>query len=185
MFRSAALTTVLLLTVATCDLRPVAACDTCGGKSKPAVLIAGLGNHHHPVSTHNRLAQRFFDQGLTLLFGFNHEEAVRSFKRAAELDPKLAIAYWGIALALGPNYNMPSDPEMAKAAYEAAQKARSLASQASERSAPISMRSPGDTRPIPKPTHKSSRWLTRKPWEKWSGAIPTIWMPPRSMRRVR
>jgi tetratricopeptide (TPR) repeat protein len=109
------------------------ACDTCGGKSKPAVLISGLGKHHHPVSTENPLAQRFFDQGLTLLFAFNHDEAGRSFKRAAELDPKLAMAYWGIALVKGPNYNMPADPAMMKSAYETAQKARSLASRATER----------------------------------------------------
>jgi tetratricopeptide (TPR) repeat protein len=131
--RSAALTSLALLTVAVGFPRIAWACDTCGGKSKPAVLLPGLGNHHHPVTTGNRLAQRFFDQGLTLIFGFNHDEAVRSFKRAAELDPKLAMAYWGIALALGPNYNMPADPEMIRAAHEAAQKARSLASGASER----------------------------------------------------
>jgi hypothetical protein len=133
MFRSAAWATVLLLAGAAWHPRLAAACDTCGGKSKPAVLIAGLGKHHHPVSTRSPLAQRFFDQGLTLLFGFNHNEAKRSFKRAAELDPQLAMAYWGIALVQGPNYNMPADPAMSKAAHEAAQKALSLAAGASER----------------------------------------------------
>src|SRR5687768_8274840 len=61
------------------------------GDAKPAVLIPGLGDVRHPVSTNNPEAQKFFDQGLALVYGFNHEEAVRSFKRAAELDPQLAM----------------------------------------------------------------------------------------------
>lgn len=100
--------------------------------AKPATLIAGLGDVHRPVSTGNAEAQRFFDQGLALVYGFNHDEAVRSFQRAAELDPQLAMAHWGVALALGPNINMPIDAEHEKAAYEAVQKARSLASRASD-----------------------------------------------------
>lgn len=102
------------------------------GDAKPAALIPGLGEVHHPVSTANPEAQRFFDQGMALVYGFNHDEAVRSFNRAAELDPQLAMAHWGIALANGPNINMPVDAEHEKAAYDAIQKARSLASRASE-----------------------------------------------------
>ncbi|HEY0004404.1 MAG TPA: hypothetical protein VGB17_06305, partial [Pyrinomonadaceae bacterium] len=86
----------------------------------------------HPVSTSHAEAQKFFDQGLLLLYAFNHAEAIRSFKRAAELDPKLAMAHWGVGLALGPNINQGNDPEREKLAYEAARKAQSLASQASE-----------------------------------------------------
>ena len=100
--------------------------------TKPAVLMSGLGEHHHPVSTKNPEAQRFFDQGLTYIFAFNHDEAVRSFKRAAELDPNMAMAYWGIALALGPNINLDVDPEREKAAYEAVQKALALSANAPE-----------------------------------------------------
>jgi tetratricopeptide (TPR) repeat protein len=96
------------------------------GGERPATLMRGLGSHHHQVSTTNRQAQAFFDQGLTLIYAFNHEEAVRSFKRAAELDPQLAMAYWGMALALGPNINLDVDPEREKAAYEAVQKALAL-----------------------------------------------------------
>jgi tetratricopeptide (TPR) repeat protein len=99
---------------------------------KPAALIPGLGDVHHPVSTSNREAQQFFNQGLALVYGFNHDEAVRSFKRAAELDPKLAVAHWGVALALGPNINAPVDAEHEQAAYEALQKARLLEPGASE-----------------------------------------------------
>jgi tetratricopeptide (TPR) repeat protein len=99
----------------------------------PTSLMSNLGKHHHPVSTRNAEAQRFFDQGITLVYAFNHDEATRSFRRAAELDPKLAMAHWGIALAVGPNYNLDVDPDREKAAYDAIQKALSLAPQASEK----------------------------------------------------
>jgi tetratricopeptide (TPR) repeat protein len=95
-------------------------------------LMPGLGNTHHPVSTKNRLAQQFFDQGLKLVYAFNHDEARRSFQHAAELDPKLAMAWWGVALTLGPNYNLPVDPEREKAGYDAVQRALALQENASE-----------------------------------------------------
>jgi tetratricopeptide (TPR) repeat protein len=87
---------------------------------------------HHPVSTRNAGAQAFFDQGLRLIYAFNHDEAARSFQQAAELDPKLAIAYWGIAEAIGPNYNDPASEDRLKQAHEAIQKAVDLSSNASE-----------------------------------------------------
>src|SRR5260370_24339685 len=98
----------------------------------PPRLMSGLGEVHPPVSTQNRQAQQFFDQGLKLVYAFNHDEARRSFQRAAELDPKLAMAWWGVALTLGPNYNLPVDPEREKAGYDAAQSAIALKSNASE-----------------------------------------------------
>ena len=76
-----------------------------GGGEPPATLVQGLGSLHHPVATSRAEAQKFFDQGLTFVFAFNHPEAVRSFERAAQLDPQMAMAYWGIALALGSNIN--------------------------------------------------------------------------------
>jgi tetratricopeptide (TPR) repeat protein len=104
-----------------------------GTDNRPAVLMPGLGRHHHRVSTRNEQAQRFFDQGLILIFAFNHDHAVRSFRRAAELDPNLAMAQWGIAFGLGPNYNLPEvDPVQAKAGYKALQKAIALAAAAPE-----------------------------------------------------
>lgn len=102
------------------------------GEAKPATLMPGLGDVHHPVSTQNREAQNFFNQGLAYLYAFNHEEAVRSFRRAAELDPQLAMAYWGAALGLGSNYNLQADATQLKEAYAALQKAKALASKASE-----------------------------------------------------
>jgi tetratricopeptide (TPR) repeat protein len=101
-------------------------------KSKPAPLIANLGKLHHPVSTKNALAQKYFDQGLTLVYAFIHEEAVRSFQRAAELDPNLAMAHWGVALALGPNYNMEMETEQGKKALAAIRHAQALAGGASQ-----------------------------------------------------
>jgi len=101
---------------------------------KPAAPIAGLGDYHFPVSTANAEAQRFFDQGLSLIYAFNHEEAAKAFRRAAELDPNLAMAHWGIALAVGPNYNEPTiDAERLKAAVEGIQRARALFDKATER----------------------------------------------------
>jgi len=94
--------------------------------SKPATLMSGLGDLHHPVSTSNPQAQQFFDQGLRLIYAFNHDEAGHSFQRAAELDPKLAMAYWGIAEAVGPNYNDPASDDRFKAAHDAIQKALDL-----------------------------------------------------------
>ena len=101
-------------------------------EQQPVTHMSGIGSLHHPVSTTHAEAQKFFDQGLSFVYAFNHDEAIRSFKRAAELDPQLAMAYWGIALALGPNINLDVDPEREKAAYEAVQKALSLAAGASE-----------------------------------------------------
>jgi len=100
-------------------------------QSKPATLMTGVGNTRHPVSTRNPEAQEFFDQGLRLIYDFNHDEAARSFQRAAELDSKLAIAYWGIAEAVGPNYNDPASEERFKQAHQAIQKAVDLSDHAS------------------------------------------------------
>lgn len=109
----------------------------------PAVLLPGLGNHHHAIATKNAEAQKFFDQGLTLNFGFNHDEAARSFRHAIELDPEAAMPYWGVAWALGPRYAFVSltpgsdilldvDLEREKAAYQAVQRAMAIRSRAPE-----------------------------------------------------
>jgi tetratricopeptide (TPR) repeat protein len=99
--------------------------------AKKATLMTGLGDLHHPVSTSNAEAQKFFDQGMRLIYAFNHQEAAGSFERASELDPKMAMAYWGLAEAVGPNYNDPADPDRYKKAHEAIAKAESLAANAS------------------------------------------------------
>ncbi len=99
--------------------------------ARAVTLVSGVGNNHHPVSTKSPEAQKFFDQGLRFIYAFNHDEAARSFGHAAELDPKLAIAYWGVAEAIGPNYNDPADDGRFKQAHEAIQKAVDLSVQGS------------------------------------------------------
>ncbi len=100
-------------------------------QNHPVTLVTGLGDLHHPVSTEIPQAQQFFDQGLRFIYAFNHDEAARSFQHAAELDPKLAMAYWGVAEAVGPNYNDPADPGRYKHAHDAVQKAVDLSDAAS------------------------------------------------------
>lgn len=95
--------------------------------AEAAPLFEGLGRLNHRVTTHVPLAQRYFDQGLRLIYGFNHDEATRSFRAAEAADPNCAMAPWGIALALGPNYNLEVDAERQQAAYEAIQRAKMLA----------------------------------------------------------
>lgn len=95
------------------------------GETRP-ILFDNLGSHHHPITTSSPEAQRYFDQGLRLMYAFNHDEATRSFQEATRLDPKCAMAWWGIALAAGPNYNDPGNRERDRRAYEALEKARAL-----------------------------------------------------------
>jgi tetratricopeptide (TPR) repeat protein len=110
-------------------------CLACGGPGVPSEdsastrpdvpLFDGMGPHHRAVTTDSPLVQQYFDQGLNFLYGFNHDEAIRSFKRAAEIDPACAMAYWGIAYALGPHINNPAVPPLReKDAYEAVAYAR-------------------------------------------------------------
>jgi tetratricopeptide (TPR) repeat protein len=84
-----------------------------------APILEGLGENHFPVTTNSDRAQMFFDQALLLTYGFNHQEALRSFKEVARLDPDCAMAYWGWALVLGPNLNLPMRPTVVEQAYEA------------------------------------------------------------------
>jgi tetratricopeptide (TPR) repeat protein len=99
----------------------------------PVALMSGLGSFSFPVSTGSAEAQKFFDQGVILVYGFNHAEAVRAFQRAAELDPRMAMAHWGLAMALGPNYNETSiSPERLRAAHDAVQKGLALAARGPE-----------------------------------------------------
>ena len=109
----------------------------CGGGERPAPpagraasepLFEGLGAHTRKITTESPDAQRYFDQGLNLLFAFNHDEAIRSFREAARLDPECAMAWWGIAAANGPHINNPVvPPERSAAAWEALVRARAAA----------------------------------------------------------
>jgi tetratricopeptide (TPR) repeat protein len=92
-------------------------------KGSKALLFGGMGNHTREVSTNSPEAQRYFNQALALSFGFNHDEAIRSYAEAAKLDQDCAMAYWGMAYALGPNFNLPMDEANGKRAYAAIQEA--------------------------------------------------------------
>jgi len=98
-----------------------------------APRLQNLGTHVFPVSTRNRQAQLFINQGLNLAYAFNHAEARRAFREAARLDPDLAMAYWGQALVLGPNINAQMEPNEEPNAFELVQKAMSLRTKATAR----------------------------------------------------
>ncbi|HSI31956.1 MAG TPA: hypothetical protein VK986_00070, partial [Tepidisphaeraceae bacterium] len=101
--------------------------------AKPPRLLTGLGPVHMAVTTASPEAQKFFDQGLALIYAFNHAEAARAFRHAAALDPKLAMAHWGLAYAVGPNFNAPEiDAEAMKAAVAASNRAVELSVHASQ-----------------------------------------------------
>jgi tetratricopeptide (TPR) repeat protein len=93
---------------------------------KQAPLFDNLGTLHFPITTKSELAQKYFNQGMILAYGFNHEEAFRSFEEVARLDSNCAMAYWGMAYVLGPNINLPMDAGVVHTSYEAIQKAISL-----------------------------------------------------------
>jgi tetratricopeptide (TPR) repeat protein len=96
-----------------------------------AKRLDGMGKVHRVVTTQNAEAQAFFDQGLALTWGFNHDEAARSFTKAGLLDPSCALCFWGASYTMGPNYNVPMLPERAKAAWDALGRAQAAAPTAS------------------------------------------------------
>src|SRR4029077_15505201 len=103
----------------------------CAQQPKPAdrppdLSLPPVGRHHHPIDTKNKSAQDYFDQGLTFIYGFNHEEAARAFQQAAKLDAASPMPLWGVALAIGPNYNLDVDPDREKQANETMQKTTKL-----------------------------------------------------------
>lgn len=93
-------------------------------------MFTGLGPVHHAVGTKSPRAQKLFDQGLGLCYAFNHDEAIRSFQEAARADSTCAMAWWGIALAYGPNINMPMSAEAEQKALDAMARAKTLAAKA-------------------------------------------------------
>jgi tetratricopeptide (TPR) repeat protein len=100
-------------------------------RAQSPMLYDNLGGHHRPITTGVPRAQQFFDQGLRLLYAFNHAEAIRGFEEAERLDPACAMCAWGIALALGPNLNAAMEPGAAAAAWKAVKRALGRAAAAS------------------------------------------------------
>lgn len=117
---------ILLLTLAAAIVAPAASPESRAPK------FDGLGTHSRKV-TANAESQQYFDQGLAFLFAFNHDEAIRSFEQAAELDPECAMAHWGVAIANGGHINKPTvEPERAKKAFAAGKRAAEKSTTASD-----------------------------------------------------
>lgn len=115
----------------TTDARRAAAPSSAAASIAPPPLFKGIGEHRRKVSTTSPEAQRYFDQGLAFMSAFNHDEAERAFARAAELDPRCAMAHWGVAMANGPHINNPEvDAAHAKKAAAAVQRAHAAAAAA-------------------------------------------------------
>ena len=110
---------VAAVTVAACSSTP-----TPESTAPAAPLYDNLGAYHHTITTDSPDAQKYFDQGLTLSYAFNHAEAIRAFKQAIALDPECAMCFWGVAFALGPNINAPITEDAAKEAFQAIGQAR-------------------------------------------------------------
>jgi len=120
-----------LLLAAGCSAQPGSHAHHGGPSAPPAggapVLFDNLGDYHRTITTTSRQAQAYFDQGLRLLYGFNHHEAQAAFREAARLDPACAMCVWGSALTYGSNYNSPTDAERERGAWAAVSRARTLA----------------------------------------------------------
>ena len=101
-----------------------------GTAEGPPTLYDSLGNYSYKITAASPAAQRWFDQGLRLVYAFNHYEAQKAFREAARLDPGCAMCYWGIALTEGSNYNHPTDADREKRALEAVQAAQQRAAKA-------------------------------------------------------
>lgn len=101
------------------------------GDKSGAPLLAGYGDHHHLITTSNPKTQAYFDQGVRMLFAFNHPEAIRSFREGARLDPDCAMCWWGVAFALGPNINQQMHEDAIGPAWQAVEMARALEPHAS------------------------------------------------------
>ncbi|HSJ99267.1 MAG TPA: hypothetical protein VLC53_19485 [Myxococcota bacterium] len=126
---------LVALAVSTCFVLVLGSCRQGPGDERSALqpprLFEGLGGIHQPISSQVPEAQQYFNQGLALTYGFNHEAAIDSFREAARLDPQCAICWWGVAYAWGPNINAPMGPQGAAEAWKAAQEAKRLARHAS------------------------------------------------------
>ncbi len=121
----------LLGLVALLSIGGVSVPEISSAKEEPVRLYEALGRHHFRISTSIPMAQRYFDQGMILMYGFNHAEAARSFQYAQQLDPTCAMCFWGEALVLGPNINAPMADSAVPQAYAASQQAMTLRGKAS------------------------------------------------------
>ena len=136
----------------------------------PPHLLEGLGDYHFPITSKHPDVQRWFDQGLMLTYGFNHDAAERSFLKATELDPECAMCWWGASLVLGPHVNAAMDPQDNADAWSRLQRAKTLAPMASERerafiealSARYAENPPADRKPLDEAYAQATRQLVRQ-----------------------
>ncbi len=129
----------ILLALVIAATGAAAGCSPAGDAGSAAsgaetALFEGVDRYHRPITTTSAEAQRWFDQGLQLVYGFNHDEAIRSFREAARLDPDAPMPWWGIAYAHGININ---DPEMTDERWQAAAEAAAEAMRRREGAAPV------------------------------------------------
>ena len=162
-----------------------AAAGTCSGTNaarrphRPS--RSRFGQHHHPIRTSNAEAQKMFDQGLAQAFGFNHEAAIRSFERAAELDPSAADAALGQGVGARPELQPRYRRRAREGGVRIASRRRSRSPPpAPSTRRPTSMRLPCATPPIRKPIARRSRARSARRWAICRDGIPTISMPPSS-----
>lgn len=168
---------IALLALSACrNSTPVADSQPAPAVSPPqmamvgANLLEGLGDYHFPVTSKHPEVQRWFDQGLMLTFGFNHDAAERSFLKATELDPDCAMCWWGASLVLGPHVNAAMDPKDNADAWTRLQRAQTLAPQASERerafiealSARYAKDAPADRKPLDQAYAQATRKLVQQ-----------------------
>jgi tetratricopeptide (TPR) repeat protein len=169
-------------------------------------LFAGLTeNFSYPITTDSKVAQKYFDQGLILAYGFNHAEAARSFQEAARQDPDCAMCHWGLGYVLGPNYNAGMQPEVLPQAHEAIAKAKMLSYKVSPKEQALilalSKRYPKTMDDDPKPYYQAyadamrdvqkqfpddqdiaamcaEALMDMHPWDLWTkGGQPQPWTP--------
>ena len=141
----------LFLALAACSAQSAAHRHGSDGAAPPVVLD-GLGRHHQTVTTTSPESQAYFDQGLRLVYAFNHIEAESAFREAARLDPTCAMCYWGIALTHGSNYNSPTDARGRRRPTRQYRKPRAWPTGSPRASARTSRRARSGTRPPPTPT---------------------------------
>ena len=127
-----AILVVLSIALASCAGQSGEHRHPAGGAVPPPMVYEGLGSYHQSI-TASDAAQAYFDQGLRLVYAFNHLEAESAFLEATRLDPTCAMCYWGIALSQGSNYNSPTDADRERTAFAAIQQAVVLAGPATDR----------------------------------------------------
>ena len=127
-----AIPVVLSIALASCAGQSGGHGHPAAGVVPPPMVYEGLGSYHQSI-TASDAAQAYFDQGLRLVYAFNHLEAESAFLEATRLDPTCAMCYWGIALSQGSNYNSPTDADRERTAFAAIQRAVVLAGPATDR----------------------------------------------------